>query len=715
MDPVALRAKFHKETRVLNRGSAMKIRLKDGFVILGLMGLLSPQIQAQTGGGTPIATIPGSVYDSSTSSFKCQAPERHSMQVVSGGKVECRPKTPVLAGTTEPIRDFYRGPSSDFYPVCGAGRVPVHAGSSMIYAHEIASSSYPRWSATTADGWNYGYSFLQPSSGIPFYVYSAPIAYKQFNRCMCASRTYAHDPVLTRDNNMSTPSGNWESGRFLSEHPAPYGSLTVGAYGTLAISKRPTPVDGSDGTEYVGGYSQCGCPNLNEVAVPVVSNASTSAVPSGYRCVPAISGPERSVQLVVPSTSAITSVAHQSGVDAVSSAMILSEVKKISEQDFYGPSSLYGAKGFLGLNLMNAASEVTDTSGVLVKSILIRSPMGVSSGTMTPSLYARGIWACAGAYKLNTNTGVCEISSAQHKAGEGDPNANIPPSEVSSRVGGGVASAAAYQATVNKGLAVCLNGFGTSGSGGSGSSKFDCYANDFIKYSSFDELWSATTTPDQGGLPFAVALRNPQGKMITGFYSLEGKHCDEFSEFAGEIQPGVLNPVSTFGFNTGSGAGGSKSTLNFVPSGSKIKLPGQGPGGATDGYAELKSKLVSAGYRIPTTPDEMRRCPILARAAFVVSCPDNSGYPNGALPTIEAKDPSGNVISKQCTAASDIKVQLRVEQAFQIHGRPSMPTTDSVTLSSTSSVSIQRILAEKYAACPEGMIRDTVTGTCKWK
>lgn len=572
---------------------------------------------------------------------------------------DCRPDLPSA--------QFFR--DSNNYPVCGAERVPVKMYGGTVTSLNVATSGVPRTGTNAAVTFPSGstniYNYSAPSSTGPTYLYQG------YNECMCVGTTWPAVPLsnnLPQDTGPTVSSGtNTTVQRFL---PTTISALTLiselgnlSAYGPVAISK--TTGGGTDprlGTAYSNGTSVCGCPNFNEMLQLI---APGSAEPSGAVCVPRVhsSDPQIQVRLVT-----FNSAVHDPpGVSKV----------------------------------MNRDNEPKDSDGHLITQIAL--PYSITAYNYTGS-YQRKIWVCDPISAFNTSTGACEITNSYHAPGPG--SSTIPASEVSPRARGNT-EVERWNNTINKKFAACLNGFGTNSSiNATSGQKLDCISNDFIHYSDFNDLWSSTDKADDGGLPNAIALANAEGGIISGFYQLDGKRCNEYNEFAGVIQPAILNPKTK---------GIPYSTPEIENVGEPIKTPGSGNGGATVVYNDMKSKFRAAPFnaKIPSErgADEMRRCPLLVRAAAIFSCPDNvTGQP---IVTYETSS-SGIVTRRQCTVAKDIKIQLRIEQVYQIRGTLTAPTYDTVANPGASSaVAIQRIIAEKYGrGCPGNMRHDNVTGEC---
>ncbi len=96
-----------------------------------------------------------------------------------------------------------------------------------------------------------------------------------------------------------------------------------------------------------------------------------------------------------------------------------------------------------------------------------------------------------------------------------------------------------------------------------------------------------------------------------------------------------------------------------------------------------------------------RRCPILVRAALIVTCPPLNKSTNA--PQLTHEDPTTKKLT--CPAASSIQVHLRAEQVFKITGQPTIQTVDTIVDRKTAaSISIDQLLKQKYPGqCLPGM------------
>jgi hypothetical protein len=566
----------------------------------------------------------------------------------------CRPD---LATTNT---DYYQSSANDNYPVCGPGRIPVKRLSQGWTTLDLASSLTPRTTLTANLGPGGTVSFAAPVTA-PTYFYNG------YPRCMCASKNYSATPKVD-----ATPAqlpGTVTGGalRFNDDSIQTVSATSAGAtevanrYSPVAISRRHGgTTDGRLGVEFQSGKSFCGCPNFNEEPVPVIEG--TSEVIGAY-CRP--------------------------------------RVRKHAVLKTFYPGAHDPSSG--ETKIMDRAQELDENN-----ELITQMPLPDSTGSPASSqTYVRKIWDCASPYNLNTATGNCEMSFTYHAPGPGSPP-TIPPSAVSPRVRGST-PAAQWQNTINKKFAACLNGFGTTTDMTlTNTIKFDCISNSMVSYKDFDALWASTDVAGDGGLLNAVVLANAVGQPISGFYTQEGKHCDQYSEFAGSLDYAIVNPKMG---NTSSTALSQVTQL-----GKSIPLPGSNNGGGSSAYDQMKTDVTQLLHkRIPVTADERRECPILVRAAAVYSCPEPK--PSGGLVVYQEVDPGDptKLLRAQCPTAKDIKIHMRIEQLTEIKGHPKMPTIDTITNSSANSaVSIQRIIAEKYGvSCPAGTGRNEATGACE--
>jgi hypothetical protein len=195
-----------------------------------------------------------------------------------------------------------------------------------------------------------------------------------------------------------------------------------------------------------------------------------------------------------------------------------------------------------------------------------------------------------------------------------------------------------------------------------------------------------------GGTSGSIPTYNT--RPITGFYSMTGQHCDQFSEFAytSAIQRATVNPLQKSGQqNQVAGAG-------FVYAGGTIPIP------TASAYSTINGVVTGTwGKKIPTTQQDFLSCPILVRAAMVATCPSMTQAPN-ALTSVNlgTGNGAGGTSGARCAAAGGIQVQLRIEQVFTVTGMPPAKTFDSVvTLNSTTSMDVSQLILNKVGnLCP---------------
>jgi hypothetical protein len=88
-------------------------------------------------------------------------------------------------------------------------------------------------------------------------------------------------------------------------------------------------------------------------------------------------------------------------------------------------------------------------------------------------------------------------------------------------------------------------------------------------------------------------------------------------------------------------------------------------------YQNLKAGINKG---VPTTLQEMNECPILVRAALVVTCPPSNG--GASLPELRLQEPADATVIR-CPTASSVTVHLRIEQLYQIAGQTPLKTFDT--------------------------------------
>lgn len=251
-----------------------------------------------------------------------------------------------------------------------------------------------------------------------------------------------------------------------------------------------------------------------------------------------------------------------------------------------------------------------------------------------------------------------------------------------------------FNNTINKKLNCCLNGMGTTAT----MAKFDCVDNTFSFSSNFDNLWSSSDPAGDGGQLNAILLIGPNGKPITGFYSLDGKRADNYSEFTNQtIQPGKVSAK----FNPGQVqqvAGGFQAVGPAVPK----------PSGAA--WTEMVTKI---GKGIPATAQEKRDYPILVRAAAVYHCPPNPVTLNSPLKSRETYS-GGNLTAATCATAATVTIHIQIKQIWEIAGTKTLQTIDSaVDQSQSANISVDQMIVDKYGpGCGPGRVLQG--SACVW-
>ena len=573
---------------------------------------------------------------------------------------------PLFCRATLPSSDFYYGGTpvapptpGGPYPMCGAGRIPVTGDGNYTWMN-VSSSAEPKSNQThcycgggdcTAGG---AASCPSGEMGIPYphsyvptggtIVANLTYQYSGLTRCACIGRTISPTALS------GTPTPGPLPSTLPNGKPRMYpdtadvigtqnNDATVN-YGMVAIAYDGTS-DGRNGDLYHAGDSFCGCPNVNEKMVQIDPSSPTS----GVQCVPEFSDPHRILATFDPSI-----------YDTTTDSQVI-------DRTFAGVNSL---------------------SGQVVSTIAL--PSSLTNQTAT-QIYNRKIWACLPPYTLNTSSKTCEFKRERHACNGGNPGAGIAPSEVSLTITGST-KAEKFENAMNKKLACCLNEFGSTGS----SVKFDCVDNSHTHYSNFNEIWGSNDESVDGGQSNAIVLANSMGRLLSGFYSLSGQRCAEYSEFGGLITPGKVNPaIVTSGMNLAKQAGVAPANA-FQEDSTQPLIHGEAHGA-------LSTYFASKG--VPQTASEKRRCPILVRAAIVTKCPTNP-IPPAAQKTITLPDGSTH-----CSAASALQVEVRIEQIYEIASTPKMMPEDTILdPKNASQVSIERLIAEKYGnQCPPGTSR----------
>ena len=168
----------------------------------------------------------------------------------------------------------------------------------------------------------------------------------------------------------------------------------------------------------------------------------------------------------------------------------------------------------------------------------------------------------------------------------------------------------------------------------------------------FNALWVAQDSSADGGRPYALSLTQKKvgattASVLTGFYTLKGERCNDLSPFKGQLQrqrvPQLLKTSNDVSMNPGDSAVNLGSPYPQIPGSSELAAANQ-------------------TTHFPSSIEEKYRCPILVRAALRVKCPQN--------PNLTITDSTGNV---RCSAASSIKIELAIEQLYEIAGQKPMP------------------------------------------
>jgi|GEM_PF-2100909 len=555
------------------------------------------------------------------------------------------------AGTVTECRpksgiEFYRDSStlSNNFPICGARRAPVDASGRTM---KVATDSFPNSTLKETSAQGFDYLYANGSGSAPQYLYQSA------TRCECTWKDFPKSGAGSSDTALASPTVGGQSRFQATDYNTIIGqdSSESQTYGPVAITYDET-ANGRLGSIFGTGSAVCGCPNINE---KVVADDSDDPYPASGHCVPMVSpGPFRVLTNFDP---AIYDTATDSQV-------------------------------------IDRAHEVIRKSGGVVEKITLPTAIGSS----TTNLYQRKIWACIPPMTLKVDgidSAHCDFDPARNACDNGVGGG--PASEVSGNITGTTAQER-FDNTINKKLACCLNEFGAEGA----FVKFDCVENEIKNYSSFDDLWSSADTAAQGGQLNAILLTNAQGRWLSGFYTLAGSRCEGFSEFAGTIQPGMVDPVGGVGaqMNRVGGTGFDSKGRASIPT------PGSGAGGGTNAYSTMLASVIGLGQTVPSDIKDRRRCPILVRAAMVAECP-----PSGGSPVATYDGPP-----RQCSAANDIYVHIRVEQVWEIAGQPTMKPFDTVVdRASAADISIDRIIANKYGnQCPPGQTRDSTGGGCHY-
>jgi len=614
-----------------------------------------------TGAGTT-CTHYGEYFDSASNSCRCPPNYILLAGYVGGGSV-CTPKNPNYVGSTTKS-DFFQSagdPSYNGFPSCGPNRIAITANN---VPYDISSSYYPNSSVTSpavpgslnaSSGLNY--QFAQPvgsSPALPQYLYSTG------SRCACTYQTFGGTA-----NPLVPLSSTGKASTIVPSIPADYFSIiksvtattqhssTPMAYSPVAIDLDPTgSTDGRQGSEILAGKSQCGCPNLNEVMVPTYP--SSTATPQGAYCRSIFADP-------------LTGVVSDPNVVLVA----------------FNPA-IHDISGSSQIQNRSSEPQIPSSSGAIIAKIALPN----SVGTAQTQTYNRKIWTCASGYSIDTVSvpghAICAEPNAsggtmnQHQCSDGS-GGGLASAVSSSISGGGTSLALQFNNAVNKKLSCCMH----ERTKGAQNFKFDCVDNSALNtYHDFDDLWTRGDPGSDGGQLNAIVLGNASGKMITGFYTLEGKRCDQYSEFGGKIYSARVDPKAT--------------STPPPPLGTwSVDAPSPPNGKA------LNSVETTTGLGIPTTASERLACPIVVRSAITAHCSTT----NPPLPAVQTYFKNGS--QNRCTVADKITVYLQVKQVTEIVGQKPMKTFDTF-MSPNAAVQFdvgKLVGANNGGQCPDGTTR----------
>jgi hypothetical protein len=535
-------------------------------------------------------------------------------------------------------------PSTDYFfsttdlnqrPVCGTdvfgnGRVPVLPSFEPL---PISTSTIPNSNKNfLADGTYFGVPTTKSSTDSTY-------LYDTLTRCACM---FGAGPVP-----LATLPNLDETNRFIGgNYPAGYTRMYPDTYDVISTQNQSGSVrynlvayaddkniDGRLGVNFQDpNVSRCGCPNINEV--PVQNHAPVPGEIVGWHCEPKLSS-------------------------------AYGRILTTYEPSAHGNSSIV-LNGVMGAQVHEPTDESVAGVGV-ASSILIPTAAG---GTQ---LYDRKLWTCAPPYITDfdgVKACIPPTNMMNHACSDGG-GVEALVSPVSSSVSG-MNAIDRFHNTLNKKLACCMNESINAGVTGA-FIKFDCVDNsvEAASHNNFNTLWTSADLPTDGGQSNAMVLAGPLGKYLTGFYTLDGVKCEEYSEFAEPYTPARV-----------------KKDANGVWVKAEETGPTINPPGAFSTIFSTKS--------VPKLGPDMKRCPIVARAAFIASCPENP-----ELPVVPKTYVSGT--SKHCSSAASIQVHVRIEQIFEIEGMPKMKTVDTVAEQRlASSISVEKIIIGKSSNCPGG-------------
>ena len=301
------------------------------------------------------------------------------------------------------------------------------------------------------------------------------------------------------------------------------------------------------------------------------------------------------------------------------------------------------------------------------------SPPGGGNGTHT----------CITPYEIDA-TGICKFTYTAKIACNDGISTGIPGAASSSSVINGSlihgTTSVDFGSLLNKKLACCLNKEVSSGQMNKlNSMKYDCEDNSQLSATDFNTLWSSSDVINGGGQINAFILASG-GKPITGFYSLDGIRCDRFSEFAGPLQAYTVDPLIK---SAQQNSVGSTPIATYTISAPTNALA----------YSALSTTLVAARKSIPSTQADMNQCPILVRAALVVSCPPVKATTSLGRTYLDSVTANGKIY---CPTASTISVKIQIEQIYAITGRPVMPIYSTISSSLAPVLNLNSLINSKY-------------------
>jgi hypothetical protein len=591
----------------------------------------------------------------------CQCPQGYSAY---GGA--CMPNPP----TSGPI-EYTQTAANNNFPTCSQGTGAQNSRMPSTYGLQISSASgttTPRSSDVTTiitPSVTNTYSYSDPyvnSSGVTYPKYQ----YADLPHCACMGSGAYTAPLTSGTPSLSASETGGDTLDYISSFSS--AGLPNKSYGMVAMALDGKS-DGRSGATFAAGASSCACPNVNEY--PALNNAGNAL--SGVECKPVFTDANRILATFNPAL-----------------------------DDVSGKSQVYTRSNVSGLpNIISGGYSEPISGGSVVSTVSLPASQG---NPIQLGLYSRKIWKCQVGYTLNLSSLTCQWGSAtnDHQCDSTSPVASDAKS---------VNSGVTWSTIVNKKLACCLNDSLPAGST-SGDVKFDCIDNS-TQASDFNTLWSSSDNALDGGQINAMILAAANGKALTGFYTLGGARCSEFSEFDPTgIHPGTVNPVAAQQATQQNFVNGSNSTTEFAASSLPVITP---PTGAL-GYAMLQAGFSAAGKKMlaphPETGNAADiqnaiRCPILVRAAIIASCP---AIPNGQnavhMTATGSASASG---ATRCPVADHIQVHIRAEQVFTIAGSPSVQTTDTVVDNKdATSISIGNIIRQKNGSnCLPGMVSGT--------